>query len=244
VPDPIYAVGDIHGQSADLDRVLALIDADGGSDARVVFLGDYVDRGPDSRGVLDRLIAGQAAGRDWITLKGNHDRMFAMFMRDYPMNDDRLLIGYHWLHDRIGGVETLASYDIGVDEEARIHQVHEAARNTVPVAHLNFLNDLPVRYEQRGLLFVHAGIRPGVALADQTEDDLIWIRSPFHTETTPHPWLIVHGHTPVEAATHYGNRVNLDSGAGYGRPISVAVFEGTDCWLLTCKGRTALRPLL
>ncbi len=239
---PIYAVGDIHGQSEDLDRVLNLIADDGGAGARVVFLGDYVDRGPDSRGVLDRLTEGRAAGRDWITLMGNHDRMFAMFMRDYPINDDRLLVGYHWLHERIGGVETLASYGVDVEDGARIYQVHEAARRAVPSAHLDFLSDLPLYHQQDGLLFVHAGIRPGVPLADQSEDDLTWIRHEFLNDRRSHPWLVVHGHTPAPRAEHRGNRVNLDSGAGYGRPISVAVFEGTDCWLLTEQGRVPLRP--
>ena len=92
------------------------------------------------------------------------------------------------------------------------------------------------------MLFVHAGIRPGVALQDQTEDDLIWIRQEFHNDTRSHPWLVVHGHTPVTQATHYGNRVNLDAGAAYGKPLAVAVFEGTSCWQLTEDGRHPLTP--
>lgn len=239
---PIYAVGDIHGQSADLDRVLALVDADGGRDERVVFLGDYTDRGPDSRGVLDRLIAGKANGRNWVTLMGNHDRMFAMFLREYPINDDRLMVGYHWLHERIGGVETLASYDVDVGDGLRIFQVHEEARRAVPRTHVDFLENLPTWHQEGNLLFVHAGIRPGVALGDQVENDLIWIRHEFLNDLRPHPWLVVHGHTPAPQAEHRGNRVNLDSGAGYGRPVSVAVFEGTDCWLLSDQGRVPLRP--
>ncbi len=239
---PIYAIGDIHGQAGMLDATLARIEADGGRDARVIFLGDYTDRGPDSRGVLDRLIAGKAQGRDWITLKGNHDRMFAMFMREVPTPDDRLLVGYHWLHERIGGVETLASYGVDVPEGARTYQVHEDARAAVPRAHVDFLNALPAHHEENGLLFVHAGIRPGVPLSKQSEHDLIWIRHEFLDDPRPHPWLVVHGHTPLEAPRHHGNHVNLDSGAGYGRPLTAAVFQEGGVWLLTDRGREPLTP--
>jgi serine/threonine protein phosphatase 1 len=86
-------------------------------------------------------------------------------------------------------------------------------------------------------IFVHAGIRPGIAIEDQTEDDLVWIRHEFLEDDTDHGKLIVHGHTPVERPMHYGNRVNLDTGAGYFDPLTAAVFEGNDCWILTPGGR-------
>ena len=89
---------------------------------------------------------------------------------------------------------------------------------------------------------MHAGIRPGLALADQVEDDLIWIRDPFLTSPDPHPWIVVHGHTALKTATHFGNRIDLDSGAGYGRPLSVAAFDGDGVFLLTERGREPLRP--
>ena len=92
------------------------------------------------------------------------------------------------------------------------------------------------------LFFAHAGIQPGVPLADQVEHDLIWIRKEFHVDTRDHGKLIVHGHTPVEQATHYGNRINIDAGAGYGRPLVAVVFEGRACWQLTDEGRVALTP--
>lgn len=240
MPAPIYAIGDIHGQREMLEEALERIAADGGPDAQVVFLGDYVDRGPDCRGVLDLLIEGQAAGKNWTCLMGNHDRMFAMFMEDYPRNDARLLVGYHWLHEKIGGVQTLASYGVEVPERARIHEVHEEARAAVPERHREFLAALPSHHEQGELLFVHAGIRPGVPLEAQTEDDKIWIRHEFLDDTRQHPWLVVHGHTHVPSAEHRGNRVNLDSGAGFGRPLSAAVFEGKDCWLLSDQGRKSI----
>lgn len=237
---PIYAVGDIHGQKTMLEDALARIDRDGGG--RVVFLGDYTDRGPDSCGVVELLRNGQNEGRDWITLKGNHDRMFEMFLRDHPANDDRLLVGYHWLHDRIGGIETLASYGVDVPDGIRIYQVHAQARDAVPRDHLTFLAGLPPYHLENKILFVHAGIRPGVPLEQQSENDLIWIRHEFLDDPHPHPWLVVHGHTPGRVAEHFGNRINLDAGAGYGRPLATAVFEGQECWLLTERGRVPLIP--
>ncbi|MCV2887571.1 metallophosphoesterase [Ruegeria aquimaris] len=237
---PIYAVGDIHGQKTMLEDALARIDRDGGG--RIVFLGDYTDRGPDSAGVVELLRNGLDEGRDWITLKGNHDRMFEMFLRDHPANDDRLLVGYHWLHERIGGIETLASYGVDVPDGARIYQVHAQARDAVPPDHLAFLSGLPSYHLENELLFVHAGIRPGVPLEQQCEHDLIWIRHEFLDDPRPHPWLVVHGHTPGRMAEHFGNRINLDAGAGYGRPLATAVFEGQDCWLLTEHGRVPLIP--
>ncbi|KIC21019.1 metallophosphoesterase family protein [Leisingera sp. ANG-Vp] len=239
---PLYAIGDIHGQLAMLEDALQRIKADGGEGARIVFLGDYTDRGPESRGVIDRLMQGQAEGRNWICLKGNHDRMFSMFLEGYPRNDSQLLVGYHWLHERLGGIETLQSYGVEVAEGDRIYQVHKHARAAVPQAHLDFLDCLKPYHQEGELLFVHAGIRPGLPLEAQSEDDLIWIRQEFLKDECTHPWLVVHGHTPEKQAEHRGNRINLDSGAGYGRPLSVAVFEGRDCWLLTDQGRVPLTP--
>ncbi len=238
----IYAIGDIHGQLGMLQTALQRIEADGGADATVVFLGDYVDRGPDSKGVLDLLIKGISQGRNWITLKGNHDRMYSMFMEEYPRNDSQLLVGYHWLHDNIGGVQTLASYGIDVPERSRIFHIHAKVRDAIPPEHIDFMAALPSHYETEELLFVHAGIRPDVPLSDQTEDDLIWIRNEFLMHSMAHSHLVVHGHTPVDRAEHHRNRVNLDTGAGFGRPLTVAVFEGTQCWQLTSHGREDLIP--
>ncbi|RBW53278.1 metallophosphoesterase family protein [Ruegeria sp. A3M17] len=239
---PIYAVGDIHGQLGMLQNVLSRIEADGGPDARVVFLGDYVDRGPNSREVLDLLIEGSKAGRNWVMVKGNHDRMMVRFVQDCEIADKQLPIILNWLNPRLGGQETLASYGVEVTDNDRIFQVHERACAAVPPAHLDLINALPAYHQEGELLFVHAGIRPGIPLAQQSEDDLVWIRQEFLNESSPHPWLIVHGHTPVDAAEHCGNRINLDAGAGYGRPLATAVFEGRTCWLLTDAGRVLLEP--
>ncbi|SMP06909.1 metallophosphoesterase [Shimia sagamensis] len=239
---PIYAIGDIHGYLDKLEEVMDQIVADGGPDAEVVFLGDLVDRGPDSKGVIDFVLNGLKQGRNWTVLNGNHDRMFRYFMEPSPRVDMRLRPDLYWLHERLGGRETLASYGLHFGAEARLSEIHAAARATVPAEHVAFLTKLPYTEQSKGLLFVHAGIVPEVPLADQSNDDLCWIRDDFLSYLQPHPWLVVHGHTPVEHASHHGNRVNLDTGAGYGRPVSAAVFEDGRVWSLQPEGRQELLP--
>ena len=239
---PIYAIGDIHGQHDELLRVLALIEADGGAQAEIVFIGDYTDRGPASAAVLDTLIEGVEEGKPWRCLMGNHDRMFSWFMRDYPLHDAYLPVYLYWLHERLGGDTTLASYGIEMTQTERQTVVHEKAKAVVPQAHIDFLNSLSHSYQTDDLFFAHAGIRPGIALNEQTEHDLLWIRKEFHKDTRDHGKLIVHGHTPVEQATHYGNRINIDAGAGYGRPLCAVRIEGHECWSLTDTGLVPLLP--
>ncbi len=234
----IYAIGDIHGQLAELDRVLSLIEADGGADAHIVFLGDYTDRGPDSRGVLDRLINGVSQGRRWTVLRGNHDRMFCRYLTDGNEHDERIKSGKGWLTPSLGGPTTLASYGVNVEEG----DILKRAQAAVPPEHLAFLESRSLWYETDNLLFVHAGIKPGVPMDEQDEDDLIWIREGFLDYEEPFDKLIVHGHTALEQPTHFGNRIDIDSGAGYGRPLTAAVFEGTDCFILTETGRVPLLP--
>lgn len=240
--DPIYAVGDIHGQRSELERVLSLIDADGGRDARIVFLGDYTDRGPDSKGVIDILAKAKQARRNWSFLKGNHDRMFHLFLQNPPRSDPHMMVELYWLHPRLGGDTTVASYGVDASGTRRLKDVHAELRAAMPQTHVAFLADLDLSFQTDVLFFAHAGIRPGVPLNAQTEEDLLWIRKEFHTHDGPHPKVIVHGHTPVERPTHYGNRVNLDTGAGHGRSLTAAVFDGTRCWALSDKGRTPLDP--
>ncbi len=241
--DPIYAIGDIHGQLEMLEDALSRIERDGGQNARIVFLGDYTDRGPHSAGVLDFLIKGKAEGRDWIFLRGNHDQMFSMFLEDYPRNDARLLVGYHWLHPRIGGIDTLGSYGVDVPEGARVYQIHAKAKKAVPQAHIDFLGGVRLFHLENDVLFVHAGIRPGITLEQQDPDDLIWIRGEFLEHKGVYPWLVVHGHSHVSAPEHHGNRINLDTGAAYGHALTVAVFQGRECWTLDAAGfRQPLEP--
>lgn len=239
-----YAIGDIHGHLEKLRAAHDLVAADrarmGDDAARIVHVGDLVDRGPDSCGVIDYLASGQKAGEPWIVLKGNHDRMFEYFLRGE--RDPALKADFTYLHDRIGGVETLLSYGVAANPWQRPYIAREQALKAVPEAHLAFLTALPAWHLEGEVLFVHAGIRPGVDLTQQTETDMIWIRDAFLDDTRDHGALVVHGHSPVDAATHYGNRINIDSGAAYGGPLSAIVLEGREAFLLTPEGRVALTP--
>ncbi|MFN3846829.1 MAG: metallophosphoesterase [Paracoccaceae bacterium] len=239
-----YAVGDIHGHLDLLKGVHQLIADDMARHGagQVVHVGDLVDRGPDSRGVIDFLASGMADGEDWIVLKGNHDRMFSTFMVDPMAKDDGLRADLSWLHPRLGGANTLESYGVRNAADRPVAAVHSDAVAAVSAEHLAFLASRPTWHRAGDTVFVHAGIRPGVPMPDQRETDLVWIRAPFLDHQDPHEALIVHGHTAIDAPTHYGNRINIDSSAAYGGPLSVIVIEGGEVFHLTPKGRAPLRP--
>lgn len=231
----LYVIPDIHGHKAKLDHALDLVAALGGREASVVFLGDLVDRGPDSRGVIQTLIDGLAQGRDWTVLRGNHDQLFLDFIDAASTHSPLVRSGRGWLSPVMGGEQTLASYGVRSTEDA---PNWDAAVRAVPAAHVDFLRALPYLHQTDDLILVHAGIRPGIALHDQDPDDLIWIRDDFLLDRRDHGKLVVHGHTPVDFPEHHGNRVALDGGAGWGRDLFVAVFDGRDCRLLTDDGGT------
>lgn len=245
---PLYAIGDIHGHTDQLDRALSLIDADGGAVARIVFLGDYVDRGPNGRGVIDRLMAGQKQGKDWICLMGNHDLMFWRFVSRGIWQDPHIKSGKGWLHYRLGGNTTLMSYipDLnlaeGLDPVTGADKVRlqAAARAAVPQTHLDWIEHGPRHFQAEGHLFVHAGIRPGRPLAEQTEADLTWIREGWIDSDADHGQVVVHGHTMLDFPRHYGNRINLDGGAGQGRPLVPAVLDHGTWFTLDEAGRSPL----
>lgn len=241
-----YAIGDIHGQLELLLAQHALIEADrratGDAEALVVHLGDLVDRGPASRGVVEHLSAGIAAGAPWAVIRGNHDRMFSRFLDDPHAAETGLRPDLAWLHPRLGGAETLASYGVRAAGDRPLAPVHAEAVEAVPPAHRAFLMGLPAWVRRGEVLFVHAGIRPGIPIEAQDETDLVWIRAPFLDDRRDHGALVVHGHTAVDRATHYGNRLNLDSGAAYGGPLTAVVIEGREVWQLTPQGRVPVVP--
>lgn len=215
----VYAIGDIHGLSDALGALLDLVDEDvarrPAAAVTEVFLGDYVDRGPNSAAVVARLLAPAAPGRRRICLKGNHeDAMLAAFAdaRRVPQ----------WL--TFGGDATLASYGVRGPFEPRHARagLHEA----LPTAHYRFLSALPTHAQIGGLYFAHAGIRPEVPLESQDEEDLIWIREDFLDFAGALPAHVVHGHTPVPSPDHRRWRTNVDTGAVYGGALTAAVFEG------------------
>lgn len=231
-PDRIYAVGDVHGHLDKLQAVHADIAADLAANPvdshRILHIGDYTDRGPDSRGVIEFLIAGDDNAEPWINLYGNHDRMVLLFLEKRGGADPLLRPDLYWLHPRLGGETTMQSYgleapdDLDSDHGARLF---EAVREAIPSSHVEFLRALRLSYQWRGFFFAHAGVKPGVPLEQQVEDDLIWIRKPFHDSDADHGATIVHGHTPVEAVTDFGNRIAIDTGAGRGGPVTCTVFE-------------------
>lgn len=240
----IYAIGDIHGQLRMLQTAHERIEADRKTmrdfKSPVVHLGDLVDRGYDSKGVIQFLIDGVAAGKPWITIRGNHDQLFLDFLD--PDRSSQFSFG-SWTSDGMGGAMTMASYGVVSRVWTTGKRARQELAEAVPEAHKAFLEGLPYYHQTKDLLFVHAGIRPGLAIEEQSELDLMWIRGEFLRDARNHGRLVVHGHTPIDKSTHYGNRINLDTGAGYGMPLTCAVFEGRRCWILGSQGREPLpRP--
>lgn len=240
----LYAIGDVHGHLDLLLDALERVGADrartGDEAAPLVQVGDLVDRGPDSRGVVQFLMELTGSDPRVTVLRGNHDNMFALYAGPEPKGDPRLRAGLSWFHPRIGGDATLISY--GVDPSGPPATVHAETRRAVPEAHLAFLNSLPLSARHGEALLVHAGIRPGIAFDAQDPADLYWIRHDFLDDPRDHGALVVHGHTPVDRVEHHGNRLAIDTGAAYGGPLSAVVIEGRRAFLLTPDGRQEILP--
>jgi len=247
MPQTVYAIGDIHGDLDQLRAIHSFIEADITTqlavDPVIVHIGDLVDRRPDSKGVIDYLIAGPTTNSTWVVLRGNHDRMFTIFLRDPHGADPILRPDYTWLHPRLGGRDTLLSYGVEYRDDKSLEQLHGETLAAVPVSHLKFLESLPNVWQNDSHFFCHAGVKPGVPLARQIEDDLIWVRTPFHISTETFAKVIVHGHTPIDEVTHYGNRINIDTGAAYGKKLSAIVLDETGAWQVTASGRREIMRL-
>lgn len=234
----VYAVGDIHGELALLDRLLGLIaqDAARRPDRRavLVFLGDYIDRGPDSRGVLDRLIGGTPPGMEARFLAGNHEAALLDFIAD-PVANAR------WLG--FGGAEALASYgvraSVGVRERARLKALRDQLLDRLPDAHRRFLAGLEDWASYGDYAFVHAGVMPGRALKRQRRDDLLWLREPFLSSPLRHEKIIVHGHTIVETPEIHPNRIAVDTGAYATGVLSAVVLDGPERLFLQARAGTS-----
>lgn len=227
---PIYAVGDVHGCLDELQTLERNIAKDAVAlpgRKLIVMLGDYVDRGPSSAQVLDHLIAPAPAGFERICLAGNHE----IAMLDYLEGRTSLR---SWL--AMGAEQTLFSYGIDHSRLRDLHrdarQVDDAIRDAIPAAHRDFLRSLPILIETDRYIFVHAGIRPGVELAKQTDHDLVFIRSEFFEQAHLLTRYVVHGHTPVEEARREGMRVNLDTGAFFsGKLSALRIWRGKGRYL-------------
>ena len=225
----VYAIGDIHGMKSMLDDMLGAIDEHlaehpCAGPVTEIFLGDYVDRGPDSYGVIERLMEPTRGERRRVCLIGNHEDAMLSALHDASMLP-------RWLS--FGGEATCRSY--GVDPAEHAHNPHALQtlmQAALPPAHRAFLSGL-ARTEQIGdTLFVHAGIRPDIPLDQQDPQDLMWIRDDFLNFEGPLPAFVVHGHTPVRTADLRAGRANVDTAAVYGGALSAAVMEGDDITVL------------
>lgn len=220
----LYAVGDIHGRADLLLQLMEMIRADmqqGEPGHRVVvFLGDYIDRGPDTRKVLDILSSNPFPESENVFLIGNHEAVLLQFLRDPA-------IGKDWV--RFGGAQTLAAYGAvlpsGAPSPAQLNQARDILRTKLPPQHLSFVRSLKLTYRVGDYLFVHAGIRPGLPLDQQASHDLLWIRKPFLESELDHGHVVVHGHTPSERIESLPNRIGIDTGAYRSDRLSAVVLE-------------------
>lgn len=208
-PAAIYAIGDVHGCKGllrDLEKRIFEHGQAIAGDKLIVLLGDLVDRGDDSAGVLDYVLSRPPAGFQRISLAGNHEVMFQRFLDDPSPNSD-------WLG--FGGMETLASYGISISglEHQKPRAIRALLDSHIPEEHVSLLRRLPLSLQLPGTLLVHAGIQPGIPLESQTENDLLWIREPFLSHDFPPSERIIHGHTPGPEPVVAGGRICIDTGA-------------------------------
>lgn len=223
----LYAVGDIHGRLdllKDLQQRIAADAARASAKRRVlVYVGDYVDRGPCSAGVLDHLLDRPLPGFEIVHLLGNHEDTLLRFPTD-------LSVGPSWL--KYGGIATLASYSIpaGPDswrDEQELRRLQGELRRALPGRHVEFMGAMPLTHVEGDYLFVHAGVRPGIALEHQERDDLLWIRDEFRSAPDDHGKIVVHGHTITEEPDQRPNRIGIDTGAYSSGRLTCLVLEGT-----------------
>jgi serine/threonine protein phosphatase 1 len=221
----VFAVGDVHGRDDLLARLSDQIAADlKGADCHqflTVFLGDYVDRGPNSAAVIERLSSGSFP-TPIVTLRGNHEEMLLNFLKDDATLETWRLNG---------GLETLHSYKVNVQNILR-GQDYKLAQQEFLAAlgkrHLQCLTEMQCQFEFGDYFFCHAGVRPGVALNRQRDNDLMWIRDEFLTSAIDFGKIIVHGHTPVPSPDVRANRINIDTGAFATNRLTCLVLQGKE----------------
>jgi serine/threonine protein phosphatase 1 len=227
----VYAIGDIHGRNDLLIELLAKIDADnaerGGADTQLIFLGDLVDRGADSAGVIETAMACRASGGKVRFLMGNHEEVFVQACRKRDPKTARFFI-------RIGGEATILSYPITRAEYMGLDMEQLCARleTLVPEEHLAFIESFEDQITIGDYAFVHAGIRPDVPLCDQKPSDLRWIREEFVDQRGDLEKVIVYGHTIYEDVEERGSRIGIDTGAYASGTLTAIGLEGGERWYL------------
>jgi serine/threonine protein phosphatase 1 len=223
----VYAFGDIHGRVDLLRQLHAIVHDDAWRRQAprnvAVYLGDYIDRGEASPAVIDLLLDEPLPGFETVWLKGNHEETLLRFLDDTS-------IGPSWL--LYGGRETLASYGVRPPGpgggERELERAQRELRQRLPPRHLRFFSELELTHEEGDYLFAHAGVRPGVPLDQQAEQDLLWIRDEFLLSDAEFGKIIVHGHTISERPDVQRNRIGIDTGAFASGRLTCLVLEGTD----------------
>jgi serine/threonine protein phosphatase 1 len=226
----VYAIGDIHGRADLLARLLDQIAVDeasrGATATQIIFLGDLVDRGPESCQVLDLVIALESQRRVRV-LRGNHDEVFRRAAR----GDERSTRALH----KMGGRATLLSYGIGEAEYDAAHydELTVHLRELVPAPHLDLLDRMEDIIVLGDYVFVHAGVRPGVPLDEQTAEDLYWIRNDFLHHRGDFGGVVIHGHSIVSDVDVRPNRIGIDTGAYESHKLTAIGLEGDQRWFLS-----------
>jgi serine/threonine protein phosphatase 1 len=232
VPDGyrIYAVGDIHGCDALLAELLSRIETEIAArppaSTIIVFLGDLIDRGPDSSAVVERLRTYGLPGVRLIFLAGNHEEVLLRILD----GDEELVAD--WL--RFGGAECMQSYGVDPKRLKRLSPARAVAaiRAAIPPAHASFLESFDDTFRAGDYVFVHAGIRPGLPIDEQAQADLRWIREPFLKDLSDHGFVVVHGHTIGERVAELPNRIGIDTGAYKSGVLTAMAAEGPERWFL------------
>ncbi len=228
----IYAIGDVHGCLREFDQLIRKIDKDLKDNPvkkhQLVCLGDYVDRGPDVKDVIERLMKLDKSDRDTVFLKGNHEDWLLGFL------DDPDVMGASYLN--WGDLLTLNSYGVENNPGAVNTDLAKAARRLIPTKHRVFLKKLPVYHCVGDFCFVHAGIRPGINLGKQLEHDLIWIRDDFLQHSKPFDRVVVHGHTPTNKPEVHPNRINVDTRCYDTGILTALVIEERDIRFIQTEG--------
>lgn len=225
----IYAVGDVHGCARELDSLLNAISSDCAAtdkDTQLIFLGDLVDRGPASADVMNRLCVGDLPAARHAFLMGNHEEvMLAVYDGDVDRLDG-------WL--RYGGIQTLESYGISREEVFCLGlDLPAVMAERIPAEHIEFMRGFADCLQIGDYLFVHAGIRPGVAVEEQSASDLRWMRGEFLDDARDHGLIVVHGHTISSEPDVHHNRIGVDTGCYKSGTLTALVLEGTDWRFLT-----------
>lgn len=215
----VVAVGDVHGRLDLVENLWVQIDAASRlSSARrrtLIFVGDYVDRGPQSRELVDRLLKG-FTGFETVYLKGNHDDTLLQFLTDPSIGDA-------WRN--FGGIETLQSYGVTHAQDKNWSQTRSEFAAALPREHLEFFKNLRLHVTIGDYVFVHAGLKPRVPLEEQSETDLLWIREAFLDSTVNFGRVVVHGHTPTDAPVVRPNRIGIDTGAYITNNLTAVILE-------------------